>query len=94
MRNVKRIVATSLLLFMLFFVAGPVMAQGKINLNTATIEELVGLKNIGEAKAKKIIAYRNMHKFTSVEQLVEIKGIGEKLLADLRDQLTVEEKEK
>ncbi len=93
MRNVKSIFV-SLLILALCFVGGPVFAQEKVNLNTATMEQLVELKNIGEAKAQKIITYRNKHKFTSVDQLVEIKGIGEKILADLRGQLTVEIKKK
>ncbi|MFK5925622.1 MAG: helix-hairpin-helix domain-containing protein [Desulfuromusa sp.] len=47
---------------------------------------------MGEAKAQKIVEYRNKHKFTSVDQIVEINGIGEKLLEKLGDQLTVGKK--
>lgn len=94
MKNVRNFLVTSLLIFTLCFVGQPVFAQGEINLNTATVEQLVELKGIGEAKAQKIIEYRNKHEFTSVDQIVEISGIGEKLLEKLRDQLTVGKKKK
>ncbi len=94
MKKIRNIVIASLLVFALCFVAQPVFAQGKINLNTATVEQLVALKGIGEAKAQKIIDYRTKHEFTSVNQLVEVKGIGDKLLEKLRDQLTVKTKKK
>jgi len=94
MKKVRNLLIASLLVFALCFVGQPVLAQGKINLNTATVEQMVELKGIGEAKAQKIVEYRNKHKFTSVDQIVEISGIGEKLLEKLRNQLTVEKKKK
>ncbi len=94
MKNVKNILVTSLLILALCFVGLPALAQGKVNLNTATVEQLVALKGIGEAKAHKIIEYRNKHKFDSVDQLVNVNGIGEKLLEKLRDQLIVEKQKK
>ena len=92
MKKIRSFFVTGLLILALCFVGQTVLAQGKINLNSATIEQLVELKGIGEAKAQKIVEYRNKHKFNSVEQLVEVKGIGEKLLEKLREQLTVEKK--
>lgn len=49
----------------------------KINLNTATEEQLITLKGIGKKKAAAIIAYRNEHgPFNQLEQLAEVKGIS------------------
>ncbi len=63
---------------------------GKININTATAEELTALNGIGQAYAKRIVAYRQSHgSFTSLEQLTNIKGIGERTLEKNRDRMTV-----
>ena len=58
----------------------------KIDLNQAKMEELLGLKGISPKLAEKIIAYRNQHgPFTNLEELKEIKGIGEYRYEKLRD---------
>lgn len=61
----------------------------KINLNTATLEELMTLSNVGESKAKNIIAYRESFPFESIEQLKEVSGIGEALFDKIKDDITV-----
>lgn len=56
----------------------------KVNINTATAEELDTLPGIGPAKAKAIIAFRQANgTFRSLEQLMEVKGIGPKIFAKL-----------
>lgn len=61
-----------------------------IDLNTATKEELMLLPNIGEVRAEAIVAYREEHgPFQYVEDLVEVKGIGEGILEDLMDYVTI-----
>lgn len=62
------------------------------DLNEATTEDLLRLPGIGEVKAEQIIQYRTEHGgFRSVDELLEIKGIGEKTLEKLRDYVCVEE---
>jgi len=52
-----------------------------IDINTATAEEFVKVKGIGEKKAQRIISYREEHgKFESVDELKNVKGIGEKIV--------------
>ena len=61
-----------------------------MDLNTADAAELDTLPGIGEALAGRIIAYREANgPFETVEELLEVSGIGEKKLADLEGWVTV-----
>lgn len=61
-----------------------------INLNTATVEELVSIDGLGESRASAIIEYRDyLGGYTSVEQIKEISGIGDATYANLAPYLTV-----
>jgi competence protein ComEA len=72
------------------FVALPVEAGDKININTATVSELQSVKGIGAKTAAAIVAYRDKHgTFNSVDDLEEVKGIGEKSLMKFKKELTV-----
>ena len=76
------------LFFFLFFATA---AFAKVNINTATAQELTTLPGIGQAKAEAIIQYREANgPFKSVEQLTEVKGIGDKILEKLKDEATVD----
>lgn len=64
--------------------------SGKININAAPASELVRLKGIGEVKAAAIIKYRNENGgFKSVDELINVSGIGKKTLEKIRDYVTV-----
>ncbi|EES48746.1 helix-hairpin-helix domain-containing protein [Clostridium botulinum] len=65
-------------------------SSGKININCAQLEELKNLNGIGEAKAKRIIEYReNIGTFNSVEDIKNIDGIGEKSFEKLKEQIEI-----
>lgn len=68
---------------------GPATAE-VVDLNQATAEQLDSLPRVGPATAAKIIEYRSRHgPFRSVEQLLDVPGIGEATLANLRDRVRV-----
>ena len=62
----------------------------RIDLNAATAEELCTLKGIGPVKAQAILDYRDAYGgFVSVEELLEVKGIGESTYAKIKDYLYI-----
>ena len=65
-------------------------SSGLININTATASQLTALNGIGETKAAAIVEYREQYgDFGSVDELLNVPGIGEKTLANIRGQITV-----
>jgi competence protein ComEA len=61
-----------------------------LDLNTATAEQLDDLPGVGPATAEAIVSYRTEHgRFRSVEQLLEVRGIGEAKLAAIRSKVRV-----
>ena len=63
----------------------------KININTASVEELQTLKGIGPATAKSIILYREEYGvFSAIEEIMNVKRIGEKTFAKIKERITVE----
>ena len=65
--------------------------NGKININTSSAEELKTLDGIGEAKANSIIDYRNKNgNFKSIEDLLNVSGISEKIFNNIKDKITTD----
>lgn len=65
-------------------------SKSKLNINTASKENLMSLSGIGEAKAQKIIDYRNENGlFTSIEQIKNVNGISEKLFEQIKEFITI-----
>ena len=63
--------------------------QEKVNINTATLEELQTIKGIGKKKAEAILQYRKEHgAFRTKEDLLQVKGIGKKALEAIESQVT------
>ncbi|MEK3917512.1 helix-hairpin-helix domain-containing protein [Paenibacillus sp. FSL H7-0331] len=71
--------------------AKPVSTKGTMNLNKATQAQLITIPGIGEAKAKAIIAHRKqIGGFQRIDKLLDVKGIGEKLLEKMKPYLVLE----
>jgi len=60
-----------------------------LNINTASQSELESLNGIGEKTAKAIIEYRKEHKFTAIEEIQHVKGIGEKRFEKIKAELSI-----
>ena len=70
--------------------AGASEAQGPVNLNTAGVDELDTLPGVGPATAQAIVDHRDENgPFTSVDDLLDVRGIGDAKLDELRDLVTV-----
>ena len=70
--------------------AAPGSTSGLININSASTTELESLSGIGEVLAATIVEYRDQNgPFTSVDDLMDVSGIGPATLEEIRDQVTV-----
>lgn len=66
------------------------VTSSKVNINTATLEELETLDGIGFAIAKRIIEYRTTAgKFSSIEEIKNVSGIGEKIFEKFKNNICV-----
>ena len=66
-------------------------AYAKVNINSATADELASLNGIGKVKAEAIVAYRTANgKFKSVEELSKVTGIGDKTVEKIKAEITID----
>ena len=93
MVKIKRSLIFVLAVLLLASFCQPVVAgKGKININTASQKELVTLKGVGDKIADRIIEYRKANPFKKIEDLMNVKGIGQKLFDKNKDLITVKDK--
>jgi competence protein ComEA len=70
--------------------ANPAVKDGKVNINHADQQLLETLNGIGPSRARSIIEYREQNGgFASIEEIMNVSGIGEKIFHSLKDQITV-----
>lgn len=78
----------TLILTSLFAVSS--LAFAKVNINTATVNELSSLKGIGPSKAQAIITYRKKHgNFKNLSDLSKVKGIGSATTSKLKNEIAL-----
>lgn len=68
-----------------------VQKSGRVNINTAPAQDLAKMLNgVGKATAAKIIEYREKNGgFSSIEEIKKVKGIGDKVFANIKDSITI-----
>lgn len=68
----------------------PGSGKAKVNINAAGLNELQGLPRVGPKIAQRILDFRKEHgPFKKIEELMKVKGIGEKMFNNLKDLITV-----
>ncbi len=88
MKKLRLFVLVSLSIFL--FTSYGLSQAAPVDLNKASVEQLAELPGIGEATAKKIVEYREQNgKFEKTEDIMNVKGIGEKKYQTLKDLITV-----
>ena len=91
MKKMKSIIIVCTILFLALSVSGLSAAEeaGKININTASADQLAQLEHIGAQKADKIIEHREQAPFKTIEEITLVKGIGQKTFEKIKGSITV-----
>ncbi len=89
--SVRTLLGVLVAMSLLFAQPAAAAEEGPVNLNTASAAELATLKGIGPAKAQAIVEHRDKNgAFKSVDDLKLVRGIGDKMLEQLRPQVTID----
>ena len=84
---------TFLATIFLLLLSAAIAFAGTVNINSATIAELETLPGIGASKAQSIVDYRKVHgPFKTIGDLTRVKGIGDKLLEKIREDIVLADK--
>jgi competence protein ComEA len=87
-------IAVAVVVCLLFFSVAGAEQVSRLDLNHATLPQLDGSPGIGPVIAERIIQFREDNgPFKRIEDLMNVRGIGEKTFLKLRDQIMVEEQE-
>jgi comEA protein len=87
------VLALVVLTFSWAFAETPAASGPKVNINTASQSELEGLPRIGPKIAREIVDFRTKNgAFKKIEEILKVKGVGEKLFNQLKDLITVDTK--
>jgi competence protein ComEA len=93
MLKTKKLIFVCIALVIAIAVSGPVWAEdaGKINLNKASVTELIQLKRVGQKYAQRIVDYREKNgPFAKPEDVMNVQGIGSKTYELNKDLIAVE----
>ena len=91
----KKLLVVMFLFCFVTMMTAPVLAAdgGKVNINTASVEELTQLQKVGPKTAERIVAYRNDNgPFKTVDDLKNVKGVGDKILELNKGRISVAKK--
>ena len=92
MKRWKRFMALAIVVTFVMALVPVALAEeaAKVNINKASVADLMELKNIGEKYAERIVAYREKNgPFKKIEDIMNVKGIGPKILELNKDRITV-----
>lgn len=67
-----------------------IMSDGRVNINTASLEQLMTIPGVGQTRGEAILAYRKEHgSFASAEDIINVSGIGNALYEKMKDYIAV-----
>jgi competence protein ComEA len=90
MKQFKRLLSISLVgLLVVLYLVPAVANMGKVNINTAEKKQLITLKHVGDKISDRIIEYRKAQPFEVPEDIMKVKGIGQKVFDVNKERIIV-----